>query len=80
MCIRYGAEKICISCLLHPTRASCILFSEVNSKLKSICIKHSFCFAVNENIGRPYLYEDSLHFWHSGKKILARNYITILNN
>lgn len=41
-CMSYGADKLYISGLIHITKVSHILLSQVNRKLRSICEENGF--------------------------------------
>ena len=41
---------------------------------------NGFCFVNNDNISQGNLYKDMLHLLEDGKRILAKKFITGINN
>ena len=51
----------------------------VHASLSNFCGDNGFVYINNRNIKGDCLYQDSLHLLDTGKKILKRNFIFVLN-
>ena len=50
------------------------IFVKLNLDIPYICKSSNFHFIDNNNISMKFLYKDGLHYLHSRKELLARNF------
>ena len=80
LCEDSGISRILISGLVQSSKVSPDVIDQVNKSLKEICLTNDLVFIDNSNIFSTNLYKDGIHLLESGKVVLARNFISCLNN
>ena len=56
------------------------IIRRVNEKLQDLCGKYDFHFISNDNIGRKFLSDDSIHLSEDGTDIFASNFVNSVND
>ena len=78
-CVSFGVKKIYVSGLVFTTRVGLQKLERVHVLLSNFCGDNGFVYIDNRNIKGDCLYQDGLHLLDTGKKILERNFIFVLN-
>ena len=78
-CVSFGVKKIYVSGLVFTRRVNLPTLERVHALLSRFCGDNGFVYIDNRNITGDCLYQDSLHLLNTGKNILERNFIFVLN-
>ena len=54
--------------------------SDINKKLRELCMKHNFEFIDHEQITSKFLWNDGIHLLDTGKSILGQNFVNRVSN
>ena len=77
--VSFGVKKIYVSRLVFTTKVDLLTSERVHVLLSNFCGDNGFVYIDNRNIKGDCLYQDGLHLLDTGKKILERNFIFVLN-
>ena len=78
-CVSFGVKKIYVSGLVFTRRVNLPTLERVHALLSNFCGDNGFVYIDNRNITGDCLYQDGLHLLETGKNILERNFIFVLN-
>ena len=78
-CVSFGVKKIYVSGLVFTRRVDLPTLERVHALLSNFCGDNGFVYIDNRNITGDCLYQDGLHLLETGKNILERNFIFVLN-
>ena len=68
-----------VSGLVFTRRVDLPTLERVHALLSNFCGDNGFVYIHNKNLKGDCLYQDSLHLLETGKKILERNFVFVLN-
>ena len=74
-CVSFGVKKIYVSGLVFTRRVNLPTLERVHALLSN----NGFVYIDNMNITGDCLYQDGLHLLETGKNILERNFVFVLN-
>ena len=78
-CKDYKVKNIFISNILYSTKADINSIRVINEKIGELCECYGFTLIDNSEVEKGHLWKDGIHLNDQGIKLLADNYINILN-
>ena len=78
-CISFGVKKTYVSGLVFTARLDLPTLERVHVLLSNFCGENGFVDIDNRNMKGDCLYQDGLHLLDTGKKILERKFIFVLD-
>ena len=75
----HNINKVFVSSILPSLRTS-IDIKKINNELKNLCFRNDFEFIYHQQITTSDLWEDGVHLTNRGKSILAKTFVTKVNN
>ena len=79
-CRNFGVKYIFVYGLVYTKRIITEFLEDVPLKLVNVCKAMQVYFIDNRNITGFYFFRDGLHLLESGKKLLAKNFLSNFNN